>query len=153
MNTVQAASLVEHAALRRIQVFRLVFSVQLSCAECNGGAHFIADRKDHPVAESVDWTLAPIAHETGCSEDIEVWNGVAAAGAIVGTTAALVMGAQTIEVANERVPSIGRRADVESFAHRFRNIARIEGGAGASANLRVCQRLAIEIGGDGVGSE
>ena len=76
-----------------------------------------------------------------------------AAGTIIGTAAALVVRAQAIEVANERVPSIGRRADIESFAHRFRNIARIEGGAGASANLRVCQRLAIEIGGDGVGAE
>jgi hypothetical protein len=97
--------------------------------------------------------LASIAHEAGCSEDIQVWNGVAAAGAIVGTAAVLVVRAQAIEVANKRVPSIGRRADIETFAHRFRNIARIKGGAGASANLRVCQRLSIEIGGDGVGAE
>ena len=153
VNAVQAASLVEDAAFRRIQVFRLVFGVELPCPECNGSAHFIANRKDHPVAESVDWTLASIAHKAGCSEDIKVWNGIAAAGAIIGTSAALVMGAQAFEVANERIPSIGRRADIETFAHRFRNIACIEGGAGASANLRVRQRLAIEIGGDGVCAE
>ncbi len=153
VNAVQTAALMEHAAFRGIQVFRLIFGVELPCAECNGSAHFIADREDHAVTEAVDWALAPIAHKTGCSEDIKVWNGIAAAGAIIGTSAALVMGAQAFEVAHERVPSIRCGADIESFAHRFRDIACIKCGARACTDFGVSQSLAIEIRRDRVCAE
>ena len=143
-------------SLKTVEDFRkhsAALGIELPCAECNGRAHFIADWEDHPVAEAVDWALAPVAYKARGSKDIQFRNGVAATRAVIGAATSLVVRAQAFQVAHERVPSIRRGTDIESFAHRFRDIVCIKCGARACTDFGVSQSLAIEIRSDRVCAE